>query len=294
MNTTTSTADLAADPTAKYDRTAHPRKRRMAREPKTDMQQSEGKPSSGPSQTNAPDPATIPDSKDPRGLSKIASVIALLMNATYFKGKWREQFDAASTRSAPFRVTLTRTDQLLTMFNEKGLVRAGGTPDGTLIGELPYGGDAFVMDVIVPPLGTIEAAADALTPSRFRSLLALLPDSSSAMLLALPKFRLETGRELKPALGALGIHRAFGDAQLAPMFAGPRSEAQVSSVLQKVFVDVNEEGTEAVAVTLVTVVERTSASPPQFVVDRPFLFVIRERLTGTILFLGKVVRPTAP
>ena len=223
-----------------------------------------------------------------------ASVIALLMNATYFKGKWREQFDAASTRSAPFRVTLTRTEQLLTMFNEKGLVRAGGTPDGTLIGELPYGGDAFVMDVIVPPLGTIEAAADALTPSRFRSLLALLPDSSSAMLLALPKFRLETGRELKPALGALGIHRAFGDAQLAPMFAGPRADAQVSSVLQKVFVDVNEEGTEAVAVTLVTVVERTSASPPQFVVDRPFLFVIRERLTGTILFLGKVARPVAP
>ena len=221
------------------------------------------------------------------------SVIAMLTNATYFKGKWREQFQAAATHPAPFHLTATQIVQLPTMFNEQGLVRTSGTSDGTVIGELPYGGDAFVMDVIVPPLGTIEMAADALTPARFRSLLALLPDSSRAMRLALPKFRIETGRELKPALSALGIQRAFGDAQLAPMFASVQSGAQVSSVLQKVFVDVNEEGTEAAAVTVVTI-DRVSSAPPQFVVDRPFLFVIRERLTGTILFMGKVVRPMAP
>ena len=228
---------------------------------------------------------TVVDAIDP-------TAVAVLLNATYFKGKWRSQFDAAATHSAPFHVSASRTEQLPMMSNQNGLARTGGLADGTIIGELPYGGDAFVMDVILPPLGAIEASVDALTTARLRSLIVSMTDSAGHMLVELPKFRLETSRELAPTLISLGMPRVFGAAQLDPMFARPAPGAAVSSVLQKVFVDVNEEGTEAAAVTAITV--RAISVAPHFVVDRPFIFLIRERFTGTVLFIGKVVRPVAP
>ena len=228
---------------------------------------------------------TVVDAIDP-------TAVAVLLNATYFKGKWRSQFDAAATHSAPFHVSASRTEQLPMMSNQNGLARTGELADGTIIGELPYGGDAFVMDVILPPLGAIEASVDALTTARLRSLIVSMTDSAGHMLVELPKFRLETSRELAPTLISLGMPRVFGAAQLDPMFARPAPGAAVSSVLQKVFVDVNEEGTEAAAVTAITV--RAVSVGPHFVVDRPFIFLIRERFTGTVLFIGKVVRPVAP
>lgn len=219
--------------------------------------------------------------------------IAFLANATYFKGKWRSQFAPSDTRPSAFRVTAAQTVQVPTMSSATGLIRIGTLPDGTQVGELPYGGDAFVMDIVLPPLGRIESTIDSLTPTRWRSMLATLPDSMTSTLVQLPKFRLEVSRVLNEDLIALGMPRPFASAQLVPMFASPMRNLAVSTVLQKVFVDVNEEGTEAAAVTSITI-ELTSAGPRGFVVDRPFLFVIRDRLTGTILFMGKVLRPMAP
>jgi serine protease inhibitor len=223
-----------------------------------------------------------------------ADDVALLVNATYFKGRWRSQFDASNTRTLPFSVSASVTSQVPTMSNEHGLVRGAGLPDGTMIGELPYGGDAFVMDVIVPPQGKLEAMVDSLTPARWRSMLALLPDSATNIRVQMPKFRLEVARTLNEDLARLGMPRPFllGGAQLAQMFSAPTEPLHISSVRQKIFVDVNEEGTEAAAVTstLITV----SSVSRGFVVDRPFLFAIRDRLTGTLLFMGKVVRPASP
>ena len=219
--------------------------------------------------------------------------IAMLINATYFKGRWRSQFNVQDTRSEPFRVTSSQTLSVPTMHAQHGLVRSAGRSDGTVIGELPYGGDAFVMDIVLPPIGTIETFVDSLTPSRWRALVALLPDSSSSQLIQLPKYRLETERLLNDGLISLGMTRAFANAQLNPMFVSPSADLAVGRVIQKVFVDVNEEGTEAAAVTAIGIVT-TSLGPAGFIVDRPFLFVIRDRLTGTILFIGKVVRPEAP
>jgi serpin B len=221
-----------------------------------------------------------------------AGTVAMLINATWFKGKWRAQFDPQKTHSAPFNVTASSTVPVSLMFNETGLVRTATLRNGTVVGELPYGGDAFVMDVLMPPVGQLESFVDSLTPAVWTSAIAALPDSARGMSVSLPKFRLETSRELKQDLAALGMPRAFGDAQLAPMFAAGGAGTSVSSVRQRVFVDVNEEGTEAAAVTSVTIV--VTSIQQAFSVDRPFLFAIRERLTGTILFLGKVVRPVAP
>jgi serine protease inhibitor len=220
--------------------------------------------------------------------------VALLVNATYFKGRWRSQFDPKDTRPLPFSVTASVTAQVPTMSNTAGLVRLGRLPDGTQIGELPYGGDAFVMDIIVPPQGKLESTIDSLTPARWRAMLALLPDSAGKLQIQLPKFRLEVTRTLNDDLARLGMPRPFnrGGAQLAPMFSVVPGPLSISAVLQKIYVDVNEEGTEAAAVTSIGVI--TTSLPPALIVDRPFLFVIRDRLTGTLLFMGKVVRPAVP
>lgn len=216
--------------------------------------------------------------------------IAILANATYFKGKWRSQFDAAQTRPAPFRTAPNRSLTVPTMFSPSGLFRAGVTADGTQVAELPFGGDAFVMTIVQPPLGSLNAAIDSLTPARWQALVSRLSADTRSDQLHLPKFRLETARELRDDLMALGMRRAFQGAQLRPLFRDP-VPAAVSSVRQKVFIDINEEGGEAAAVTTVEII-RTSAQPG-VVVDQPFFFAIRERLTGTVLFLGKVVNPAA-
>ncbi|MCC7054446.1 MAG: serpin family protein [Gemmatimonadaceae bacterium] len=219
--------------------------------------------------------------------------IAILVNATYFKGKWRAQFAPSATRSAPFATGIGASVPVQMMSAPAGLARATLLGDGTVVGELPYGGDAFVMTIVMPPLGRIEALVDTLTPAGWQATVAGLPAASTTMLVELPKFRLEVTRQLQRALSDIGMPRPFATADLNPMFRDPSTERFVSSVLQKVFVDVNEEGTEAAAVTAITI-RTTSAGPiPALVIDRPFLFAIRDRLTGTVLFLGKVVKPVA-
>ena len=105
----------------------------------------------------------------------------------------------------------------------------------------------------------------------------------------MPKFILEYDLSLNNALQALGMEIAFspGMADFSRMYPG--GGVWIDSVIHKTFVDVNEEGTEAAAVTSVSM--RESSVSPGFVVDRPFVFLIRERFSGTILFMGKVMNP---
>lgn len=237
--------------------------------------------------------STATNARIPRMVDRFdAADVAYLLNATYFKGKWRAQFDAAKTQPADFSVAVGNVIRVPTMSALDGLVRLSRQNDGTMIGEMPFGGDAFVMSFVMPTLGTLESTIDSLTPSRWRAMMASLPASTQKSSVQLPKFRIETSRELKNDLAALGMPRAFTNAQLTPMFANPLANLAVTSVLQRVFVDVNEEGAEAAAATGITI-GRTSLTQGLYL-DHPFLFVIRERLSGTILFIGKVVTPVAP
>jgi serine protease inhibitor len=218
--------------------------------------------------------------------------IALLVNATYFKGRWRAQFDASKTHTSAFHVTASDSIQVATMSNTEGLVRLGGGVTSTIVGEIPFGGDAFVMTIVSPPVGTLEATIDGLTATRWRELIYSLQPTTQTLTIELPKFRLETTRTLNQDLISLGMRRPFADAQLNPMFVTPSNQRVVSKVLQKVFIDVNEEGAEAAAATSVGIT--LTSAKPALIVSRPFIFAIRERLSGTILFMGKVVRPVAP
>ncbi|HEX7018646.1 MAG TPA: serpin family protein, partial [Gemmatimonadaceae bacterium] len=162
--------------------------------------------------------------------------------------------------------------------------------------DLPYGNGAFTMTIMLPaPTVDIEALSAGLDQSNWRTLTSSF--DSAEVDLSLPKFQLTYQRLLNSDLNALGMIVPFqgGLADFTPM-SPMGKQLFVSFVTQKTFVDVNEEGTEAAAVT-VGGISLTSVTPVPsykiFRVDRPFLFVIRERLSGTVVFMGKVVRMPA-
>ncbi|UCC48772.1 MAG: serpin family protein, partial [Gemmatimonadota bacterium] len=157
--------------------------------------------------------------------------------------------------------------------------------------DLPYGGKAYSMTLAMPAAGTDMATfVGALDSERWQAWVGGL--SGSAYVVSMPKFTLEYGLLLNDVLKALGMEIAFvpGAADFTKINPTP-GLLYISEVRHKSFVDVNEEGTEAAAVTSVEIRE-TSAGPSRIVIDRPFVFAIRERFSGTILFMGLIMDPT--
>ncbi len=216
------------------------------------------------------------------------NLVMLLLNAVYFNGEWTQAFDPDRTASGPF-VRSDGTEVTADfMHAPEAAVRLGSTGGGHQVLELPYGGGAFVMDVVLPAEGTraaeLAATVDEATWSAWTGALA-----EAEADVWLPKLELEWTRTLNDDLRALGMRDAFdaGAADFSRMIPG--GGVWVDQVLQKSFVRVDEVGTEAAAVTGVFVVE---SAGPSFRADRPFLFAIRERLSGTVLFLGVVDDPS--
>ncbi len=212
-------------------------------------------------------------------------LVMFLINAIYFKGSWREQFDPAKTQNLPFR-GLSGERTLPTMAREEGSgkFRYTNTASAT-IGELPYGNGAFVMTVVMPTDASgIAALAAGLDTASWTALLAPMQEVSFAV--QLPKFKLSYERELKDDLIALGMDVPFSESA-ADFSRMTPAQAFIAFVKHKTYVDVNEEGTEAAAVTNTGM--RVTSLPPCFCVNRPFVFAIRERFSGTILFIGKIV-----
>ena len=214
------------------------------------------------------------------------NVVMYLINAIYFKGTWTEQFDPRLTQEVPF----TRADgtrQRVRMMHRKGPVRHLSGPGFQAV-DLPYGRGAFSMTVLLPAEGTgLDALVGTLSTERWQEWTGRFTEGE--MDLYLPRFRIEYEKALDTSLQALGMVSAFGNADFTGL--SPRGKGlYISEVKQKTFVDVNEEGTEAAAATSVAMAESLG---PTFRADRPFLVVIRERLSGTILFIGKIGAPPA-
>lgn len=198
------------------------------------------------------------------------------------------------TAGRPFTLTSGETVPVQTMRSEEALLRVGHDAEsGATIGELPYGGRAFVMDVVLPPEGTpLDAFVAGLEAEDWERLTASLPGDFANGVVQLPKIEIEYEKELNDELVDLGMGVAFARGDVPPDFSrlGP-GDLAIGLVKQKSYVRVDEEGTEAAAVTVVVILESASPPTPTLVVDRPYLFALRERLSGTVLFLGAVRDP---
>jgi serpin B len=227
--------------------------------------------------------------KIPRILDAIeAQIVMLLMNAIYFKGDWRAGFKETQTVDDVFHGP--QGDITVRMMNRKGGFRQGRLGNAT-VAELPYGGDAFVMTILLPDEGvnldTFVASLGASWPQSVTGL------RDADVDLAMPKFRLAWEDELNDELKALGMRQAFvpDGARFTRISRSMGEHLYIDFVKQKTFVDVNEVGTEAAAVTVVGI--GVTSAPIPVRIDRPFVFAIRERLSGAVLFLGKIVEPKA-
>lgn len=218
-------------------------------------------------------------------------LVMLLANAIYFKGDWRQAFKPANTRPGTF-TTHRGTQVQVPMMSRMGTARVARVGGRTVV-ELGYGGDAFAMTVVLPAEGeSVNTLADALTPQAWSTLTAALLEGDVD--LTLPKFTLKWEKFLNEDLQAMGMQRAFrpGVADFTRLSSRHGRELYIDFVKQNTFVDVNEVGTEAAAVTVVGIGIVSLPQRTVVRVDRPFVFAIRERLSGTVLFMGKVVDPT--
>jgi serine protease inhibitor len=216
--------------------------------------------------------------------------ILFLINAIYFKGDWARQFDQRRTRELPFTLLDGRQKQHPLMSQSGKFDYYAG--QGFQAISLPYGAGRISMSIFLPEknssLDAFQRSLDAKSwdawTGRFRE---------TEGTIALPRFKLEYEATLNDALKALGMGIAFSSRADFGGMCPPPPNVCIDEVKHKTFVEVNEEGTEAAAVTSVGMV-RASFLPNRtfsMIVDRPFFCAIRDSQTGAILFMGAIVEP---
>ena len=214
----------------------------------------------------------------------------ILTNAIYFKGKWEDQFDKKVTKDEPFTLLDDNKASVQLMTQKKHFRYMEG--EGFQALELRYRGGLSMVVFLPSDHKGLPAFEQSITNESMTKWLDSL--RMTEVLVYLPKFEMRDFMSLKPGLESLGMTDAFSDkADFSKMVS--KEQLYVNGVLQKTFVKVDEEGTEAAAVTAVTVHARASAQKkPKLIVfraDRPFMFLIRHQASGCILFVGRVMRP---
>ena len=213
----------------------------------------------------------------------------ILANAIYFKAPWLNQFDEEDTKPEPFRLLHGRRVDVPMMHATEYRRYARGRRFQAL--EVPYGNERVVMLLLLPDEGQFEAVERELDVGSVVELTRSV--NSVEVALALPRFRVESSLNLCEALTRIGIKGAFAPGDFTRVSTEPGFA--LGDVLHKAVVDVDERGTEAAAVTAMVMLGAAARKPPrpiEFRVDRPFLFLIEDKPTGTILFLGRVLDPS--
>jgi len=220
------------------------------------------------------------------------AAIMFLINAIYFKGNWAKQFDPKRTRDMPFRLLDGRQKQHPLMAQTGKFDYYAG--QGFQAASLPYGAGRASMYVFLPEQrSSLRAFRRELGHKSWDAWIRHFRQAEGTIVL--PRFKLAYEVTLNDALKALGMGIAFDGrrADFSAMVADRKPNANIDEVKHKTFVEVNEEGTEAAAVTSIGMM-RTSMMPQRsfsMVVDRPFFCAIRDNQTGALLFLGSIVDP---
>ena len=215
----------------------------------------------------------------------------VLTNAIYFNGKWVLPFEANDTRDDAFHLLDGSTVQVPTMSQTETFRYAEG--DGYQAVELPYRDSNMSMVLLLPEEGRFEAVEAALSADLVASLVDDL--ATEKVRLSLPKFEFESEFDLSDVLVEMGMPSAFGLGSSGADFSGMTGDRAlaIGAVIHKAFVAVDEEGTEAAAATAVIILEMEAPAEEavEMKLDRPFLFLIRDGETGTVLFVGRVMDP---
>jgi len=213
----------------------------------------------------------------------------VLTNAIYFKASWATPFSEQATRQKPF--FLLDGSQISVSMMHQNTSLGYAHAENYQVVELPYLGWGFSMVVLLPAAGAFAAVESALNAASVNA--ALQKVTYQEIRLAMPKFELELGINLGSILTALGMPAAF---TAGADFSGMNGtlELYISEVIHKAFVSVDEAGTEAAAATAVVMALKMAMEQPlEVTIDRPFIFLIRDTQTGAILFMGRVLDPTA-
>lgn len=213
----------------------------------------------------------------------------VLTNAIYFKAPWATPFEPEATTDGPFTLLDGSTVDVPMMSSSAAYGMATG--DGWQAVELPYADHELEMLLVLPDEGRFADVEARLGTGLLDEVAPGLEPAFTS--LTMPAFEIRTPLPLKDPLIALGMPDPFADGVADFSGINPDADLVISDVVHEAFVAVDETGTEAAAATAV-VVNVTSAGPPPLVVDRPFLWAIRDVPTGAVLFLGRVVDPSIP
>lgn len=209
------------------------------------------------------------------------NVMMYMINAIYFKGEWTTEFEVKNTREKDFYALDGKTDRV-SMMQRSGRIDYISNQDLKAV-RLPYG-DGRISMILVLPHEDINRWINDMNAEKWTELTEGFY-SANDVNLQIPKFKMEYGlKELNVVLQSLGMKEAFSD---QADFSGIADNICISSVLHKALVDVNEQGTEAAAVTSVGIIATSVSEPLYFIADRPFFFAIVDNENGNLLFMGK-------
>lgn len=217
------------------------------------------------------------------------NVVMYLINAIYFKGAWRYEFDPEQTTPTSFNLADGSNIEVDMMSYGETTLNYFETATFQAA-DLPYGDSIYTMSVLLPKEGY-----------EVDDIIAQLSNTSweqwsesyvyQDMFFAMPRFEMEYEESLVKALSSMGMSIAFGGG--CDLTGIADADLAIDEVKHKSFIEVNEEGTEAAAVTSVVIVETSVPQIPAMILDSPFVFVIRENQSNNVLFIGKMMNPKA-
>lgn len=211
--------------------------------------------------------------------------IMFLINALYFKGVWSQQFDKKNTYKTGFN-GLSRITQV-DMMSRRDTI-AYGAFEKFQMAELSYGSGQYAMTIILPEQEqSMDQFINQLDQQTVKDAIAGL--KVQKIDLEMPKIKMEYSIKLNDILSKMGMPTLFGSGADLSKIAPPAGKLKVGFVKQDSYVDINEEGTEAAAVTTIGIEVTSVPNYPRFACNRPFIFLIREKSSNTIQFIGKIV-----